>query len=83
MANRRSRRRDLKRHRQFCAILAVPMLREGRVIGAVTVGPAEAGLFGDMQVQLLNTFAARPFRVLACASPTKTVLLTPRSPRSP
>src|SRR5262245_21255454 len=42
----------------FRALLAVPMLRDGRAIGA-TVGRAEAGLFGDMHVQLLGTFAAQ------------------------
>src|SRR5205807_1113984 len=43
----------------FRAIVAVPMLREGRAIGAITVGRANAGLFSDMQVQLLGTFAAQ------------------------
>src|SRR5262245_29961955 len=43
----------------FRALLAVPMLREGHAIGAITVGRAEAGLFSDMQVQLLGTFAAQ------------------------
>jgi two-component system, NtrC family, sensor kinase len=43
----------------FRALLAVPMLREGHAIGAITVGRAEAGLFSDMQVQLLATFAAQ------------------------
>src|SRR5215472_5663675 len=35
------------------------MLRDGRAIGAITVGRAEVGLFGDMHVQLLGTFAAQ------------------------
>src|SRR5262245_17952186 len=35
------------------------MLRDGRAIGAITVGRAEVGLFGDMHVQLLGTFAAK------------------------
>src|SRR5262245_39277248 len=43
----------------FRALLAVPMLRDGRAIGAITVGRAEPGLFGDMHVQLLGTFAAQ------------------------
>ena len=43
----------------FRALVAVPMLREGRAIGAITVGRADAGLFSDMQVQLLGTFAAQ------------------------
>ena len=43
----------------FRALLAVPMLQEGRAIGAITVGRANAGLFSDMQVQLLGTFATQ------------------------
>src|SRR6516165_2213730 len=43
----------------FRAIVAVPMLREGRAIGAIVVGRADPGLFSDMQVQLLATFAAQ------------------------
>jgi GAF domain-containing protein len=43
----------------FRALLAVPMLREGRPIGGIAVGRAEAGLFSDMQVQLLGTFATQ------------------------
>jgi two-component system, NtrC family, sensor kinase len=43
----------------FRAILAVPMLRGGRAIGAIAVGRVEAGLFSDTQVQLLNTFASQ------------------------
>jgi GAF domain-containing protein len=43
----------------FRALVAVPMLREGRAVGAITVGRADAGLFSDMQVQLLGTFAAQ------------------------
>src|SRR5262249_16260144 len=43
----------------FRALLAVPLLREGHAIGAITVGRAEAGLFGGMQLQRLGTFAAQ------------------------
>jgi GAF domain-containing protein len=35
------------------------MRREGRAIGAIVVGRADPGLFSDMQVQLLATFAAQ------------------------
>ena len=41
----------------FRALLGVPLLRDGRAIGAITVGRAEPGLFTDPQVQLLSTFA--------------------------
>jgi two-component system, NtrC family, sensor kinase len=45
------------RLRGIRALLAAPMLRDGRVIGAISVGRAEPGLFTDSQVQLLQTFA--------------------------
>ncbi len=41
----------------FRAVLAVPMLREGRAIGAIAIGRAEAGEFSTEQVNLLHTFA--------------------------
>ncbi len=37
--------------------LAVPMLHDDRVIGSIAVCRAEAGLFPDSQVKLLQTFA--------------------------
>jgi GAF domain-containing protein/anti-sigma regulatory factor (Ser/Thr protein kinase) len=39
------------------SVLAVPMLREGRAIGAITVNRAEAGPFPQGQVELLKTFS--------------------------
>jgi GAF domain-containing protein len=45
------------RLRGIQALLAAPMLRDGRVVGAISVGRAEPGLFTDSQVQLLQTFA--------------------------
>jgi signal transduction histidine kinase len=43
----------------FRAVLAVPMLREGCAIGAISIGRAEAGEFSTEQVNLLRTFAAQ------------------------
>jgi len=37
--------------------LAVPMLREGQVVGALSIAREEAGLFAEKQVKLLQTFA--------------------------
>jgi two-component system, NtrC family, sensor kinase len=39
------------------AALAVPMLRHGKPIGAISLGKAETGPFLDRQIQLLITFA--------------------------
>ena len=38
-------------------LMAVPILREGQPIGAITVTRAAPGLFSDRQVDLLKTFA--------------------------
>ena len=39
------------------AVLAVPLLRDGNPVGALTVAKGEPIPFSDRQVQLLNTFA--------------------------
>ncbi len=39
------------------ATIAVPMLRDGKPVGAISVGKTEAGPFSKQQMQLLTTFA--------------------------
>ena len=39
------------------ASVAVPMLRDGKPVGAISVGKAEAVPFSERQIQLLTTFA--------------------------
>jgi signal transduction histidine kinase len=41
------------------ASVAVPMLHQGKVVGAVSIGKAEIGPFSPGQIQLLTTFAAQ------------------------
>jgi PAS domain S-box-containing protein len=41
----------------FLSIVAVPMLRKGRPIGALAVARSESGHFPERQIQLLQTFA--------------------------
>jgi two-component system NtrC family sensor kinase len=50
-------RKDAARVSGYRSGLAVPMVREGQVIGAIFVSRKQAGLFTDAQVQLLKTFA--------------------------
>jgi class 3 adenylate cyclase len=49
--------KDAARAAKYRAALAVPMIREGEVIGAIFVARQQPGLFTDAQVQLLKTFA--------------------------
>ena len=39
------------------ASIAVPILRDGKAIGAISVGKSEIGPFSEQQIQLLTTFA--------------------------
>jgi GAF domain-containing protein len=49
--------RDATEIVEFRSVLAVPMLRGGHPIGAVSVGKAVTGPFPDKQIALLQTFA--------------------------
>jgi PAS domain S-box-containing protein len=51
--------RNLARQRGYRAMLLVPMLRDGSVVGVIGVSRAEPGLFPDAQVKLVRTFAAQ------------------------
>jgi signal transduction histidine kinase len=49
--------RELARLRGWRSLLGVPLLRENKSIGLITVTRAEPGRFADHHVQLLQTFA--------------------------
>jgi GAF domain-containing protein len=49
--------RELALAGNWRAGLAVPMLRDGKPVGAISVGKAEPVPFSDRQIQLLTTFA--------------------------
>src|SRR5262249_42127102 len=49
--------RDAARVSGYRSCLAVPMIRDGRVVGAIFVARKQAGFFADAQVALLKTFA--------------------------
>ena len=53
----RSEARHLAESVGFRSVLAVPMLREGSPIGAISVCRAEVGAFSAKQIELLETFA--------------------------
>ena len=48
---------DMARAAGYRSMLAVPMVREGQAIGAITVAGATARTFSDRQIELLKTFA--------------------------
>jgi signal transduction histidine kinase/DNA-binding response OmpR family regulator/HAMP domain-containing protein len=54
-----SRLRDLLLHEGIRSVLAVPLLREDRAIGALVIRRREAGEFPLALVRLLQTFAAQ------------------------
>ena len=49
--------RDLARLGGYRSLLVVPLLSDGRPIGAIAVTRAAAGKFADHHIQLLHTFA--------------------------
>jgi GAF domain-containing protein len=57
IANDREYAQELAAAGRWCAAVAVPMLRDGKPIGAISIGKAVAGPFLDRQVQLLTIFA--------------------------
>jgi PAS domain S-box-containing protein len=48
---------DMARAAGYRSMLAVPMVREGQAVGAITVAGATARTFSDRQIDLLKTFA--------------------------
>jgi signal transduction histidine kinase len=48
--------RDFARAAEVRSVIGVPMLRDGRPIGAVTVSRAEPGAFTERQIEVLKTF---------------------------
>jgi signal transduction histidine kinase len=49
--------RELAGAAAYLSVLSVPLLLEGKPIGAITVTGAQAGAFAQRQVELLQTFA--------------------------
>jgi GAF domain-containing protein len=49
--------KDAARMSDYRSVLGIPMIRERKVIGSISVGRRKPGLFVDAQVELLKTFA--------------------------
>ena len=54
-----TRYRDLLLRRGYRAVLAVPLVREDRIIGAITVSRTKPGEFPPEVIELLKTFATQ------------------------
>ena len=51
---------EFLRHRgEFRSLLVVPMVREGKAIGTISVRRAQVGSFSEQHIKLLQTFAAQ------------------------
>jgi PAS domain S-box-containing protein len=48
---------EVARAMNFRSLVAVPMIRDGRAIGAISVARHEPGRFSDRQIELLRVFA--------------------------
>ncbi len=51
--------REVARESGYRGVLSAPMLRDGRVIGAISVTRARVGAFAPKEIELLETFAAQ------------------------
>jgi signal transduction histidine kinase len=49
--------RDIAREGQYKSIVSVPMIREGKVLGVISVVGAKPNMFSDRQISMLQTFA--------------------------
>jgi GAF domain-containing protein len=43
----------------YCSIVAVPMLKDGRPLGTIAMARSQTGVFPDWQIDLLRTFSAQ------------------------
>jgi signal transduction histidine kinase len=51
------RLQDLAKAAEYLSVLSVPMLHEGKPIGAISVTGVDTGAFSQRQIELLKTFA--------------------------